>query len=205
MNNYKDIIKDFLDKMHSKEYKINQKLPSEKAIAIKYNVSRIVASRVFFELRKIGAIYTIPKKGSFVAKFFQGLVKPISFEYDIDNYKDSQMENYEPESFSEYEIKGKFKTFKRTYFKDKKEIIVSENWINSDLIIFPEKNLVDMVTQQAEVVSSISITKFEINSKTKKEDLITYKILYFDKGIALVSRILVDKNKFKIIKQEFTI
>ena len=66
------------------------KLPSEKAISIKYEVSRIVSTKVLSELRKIGAIYSIPKKGNFVAQYFSSLLKPLSYEYNIDSLKTTQ-------------------------------------------------------------------------------------------------------------------
>lgn len=70
----------------------NNAVPSEKALTIKYNVSRITAKRALNELAKEGLIYRIQGRGSFVKEHGNLtnrqllLVLPFSGNKDLGNY-----------------------------------------------------------------------------------------------------------------------
>lgn len=206
MYSYKDIVREFLDDMASGKYDIDEKMPSEQAVSIKYGVSRIVASRVFSELRKIGAIYSISKKGNFVARFFEGLIKPITYSYKADVIEETPMEDYRTSFFDEYKTNADFKTFSRKHKRDGKIIIESDNWLNVDIIHDAKLSLFDNINSQVHITSAISVLFFEKWRPNDKVDcLITYKIFYFDGGIAAVMRYKIDPKEFKMVKQEFAL
>jgi DNA-binding transcriptional regulator YhcF (GntR family) len=127
MKNYKEIVKEILNKVYNNELKPNDKLLSENALSIKYGVSRIVASRVFSELKKIGAVYSLPKKGNFIAEYFNGLLESVSDEYKIDKVLYIKMDYYDPAFFKEKNIYGNFEVFKKEYYKNDELIVKSEN------------------------------------------------------------------------------
>ena len=202
--NYTLVINDILKDISSGKYRVNDKLPSEKAITIKYDVSRIVASRVFLELKKIGAIYSIPKKGNYVAMFFEGLLKPMHFSYGTNNNKDGLMEDYRPDMFDRLKIKDEFNTFTRNYYKDNETIVKSQNWIDKDIVILESKSIIESIKEKYTIVSSITLSKFELflpDDKTKK--LVTYRVIYTTSKAVHISRFTVDEEHFEIIKQEF--
>lgn len=206
MYSYKDIIKELLDDIAQGKYDVNEKMPSEQAISIKYGVSRIVSSRVFSELRKIGAIYSISKKGNFIARFFEGLIKPISYSYNANIIEEFPMEDYRTSFFEEYNVLGDFNTFSRKHRRASKLIIESDNWVHKTVKHNPKLSVFDNISPQITITSAISVLFFEKWRKTDKNDsLITYKILYFDDGIAAIIRYKVDPTEFKMVKQEFAL
>lgn len=62
-------VKDSLIKrIGSKEFKENEKIPSEEALAQEYNVSRITVRHALIELINEGYLFRVPGKGTFVSK-----------------------------------------------------------------------------------------------------------------------------------------
>ena len=206
MKSYKEITQDILADIASKKLKVDDKLPSEQGISIKYGVSRIVASRVFSLLRKIGAIYTIPKKGNYVARYFQGLIKPIGFEYDIDKMIDMPMDHYIPDFFAKNGWDGNFKVVKRFFNRNDKTIIKSENWIDKNIAISSDIPIIDSVLSYSNVVSSVLFLRFEkFDENDDEKSLVTYRVVYSSTGISLISRYTINEEDFLFIKQEFII
>ena len=208
MLKYNEIARKIIEDIYKGEYKVNDKLPSEKSISIRFGVSRIVASKVFSELRKIGAIYSVPKKGYFVAKYFEGLIKPLSFEYQIDKISDDvhpidQNKMFEKE---EWIIDDSFLTLERKYFRNNELIINSEIWLKKEEWYKKEESITDILLDEIVITSSVTITKFEkFKNEDEKESLVSYRVYFFDEGIACIYRYVVDPKHFKLIKQEFNI
>ena len=69
----------------SKRYNTNQRLPSERELALRFKVSRMTARQALLELAREGAIYTRTGKGTFVAepKIDQQLRALTGFSQDV--------------------------------------------------------------------------------------------------------------------------
>lgn len=89
---YTEIYKQLKKAILRREFAPNQLVPSEKALTIKYGVSRITAKRALNELKNDGLIYRIQGKGSFVKNHGTLksrqilLVLPFSSNSDLGNY-----------------------------------------------------------------------------------------------------------------------
>lgn len=65
---YKEIYLDLLKNMRDGVYNVGDQLPTEKALSLTYNVSRITSKRALQELEKDGFVVRISGKGTFVSK-----------------------------------------------------------------------------------------------------------------------------------------
>ncbi|WP_297817168.1 substrate-binding domain-containing protein [uncultured Lactobacillus sp.] len=89
---YVEIYEDLKTQILRRVIAPNDAVPSEKALTIKYNVSRITAKRALNELAKEGLIYRIQGRGSFVKEHGNLtnkqllLVLPFSGNQDLGNY-----------------------------------------------------------------------------------------------------------------------
>ena len=89
---YLEIYEDLKKQILRRVIAPNDAVPSEKALTIKYNVSRITAKRALNELAKEGLIYRIQGRGSFVKEHGNLtnrqllLVLPFSGNQDLGNY-----------------------------------------------------------------------------------------------------------------------
>ena len=81
---YYKIKEDLQKQIDSGEYEVNQPIPSENELIVKYGVSRTTVRKAIDVLTKEGYLYTIQGKGTYVkSKFTQGLVKLTSCTEDI--------------------------------------------------------------------------------------------------------------------------
>ena len=202
----KDITREIVSKIYKKELLPNDKLPSEMQISIKYNVSRIVATKAYNSLKQIGAIYSIPKKGFFVAEHFSGIISSINDEYNIDELKD--IKEYIALEHDGYinSISEKFLSFKREHFRDRQLVIVSHNWLNEDIQKYQNEDIVRKMIWDNKLISAVNILKFEhFNAFGQDVNLVNTKIFYSQKNIAYIQKNVVSPKFFSLIKKEWAI
>ncbi len=74
-----------IEKIENREFKENEKLPTEKELCKKYNISRATVRQALKELENKDYIYKIQGKGTFVSpkKFQQDLLKFYSFTEEM--------------------------------------------------------------------------------------------------------------------------
>ncbi|WP_334687340.1 GntR family transcriptional regulator [Mycoplasmopsis felis] len=81
----KQTVVDYLiDLIVSKKIPVNKIMPSEHYVMEKMDCSRSIVVSAYQKLESIGAIYSISKRGHFVAENFHNLIKPIPFMLDVD-------------------------------------------------------------------------------------------------------------------------
>lgn len=208
MISYKTIIKDILDDLMRGKYQVDDKLPSENQLAIKYNVSRAMINRVFSELEKIGAIYSRPKKGFFAAKYFNGLIKSFSFEYLTDKITVKEEEPFITDFLNEEfnHPANKLSFVSKEYHRGDKLIIRAHIWATKYLAEKMGKiDETNAVMDMYEVESAMIIQKFEKFSKgDKNTSLVNYKIFYTANEIPMIIKYTVAEDEFKMTKKEHT-
>ncbi|MDY6894739.1 MAG: GntR family transcriptional regulator [Thermotogota bacterium] len=86
----KEIIEDILNQIENTKIKIGEKLPSERDLSKKYNVSRIVIREVISYLKAINVVESVQGSGNYVKRYYKnsfGLSFP---DYDVDDLMESR-------------------------------------------------------------------------------------------------------------------
>ncbi|NQZ66049.1 MAG: GntR family transcriptional regulator [Mycoplasmatales bacterium] len=201
--NSKIISKIILQSIISGKLRSNEKLPSEKQLSIKHDVSRIVATNVYKNLKKIGAIYSIPKKGFFVAENLTGIVISVNNFYKIDKLIDSEPDI---DLVLENDLYN-FKYFKREHYSKGILKIVSYNWINTNSFEYKKnKDFIDDGILNEKITKSTHKLKFEkIFAFNHEENLVDTTFYYFNQNIIYIEKTIVDKKYFSLSKNDWNI
>lgn len=82
---YLQLMEDLIKKVEAEEYRVHEKLPSERELCDVYDMSRITVRQALQELEREGYIYKLHGKGTFVAPktYNQNLVKLYSFTEEM--------------------------------------------------------------------------------------------------------------------------
>ena len=203
----KALAQKIINKIEQGHYVKNEKLPSENQFVIKYGVSRTLVSRAFEILKQTGAIYSIPKKGYFVAEFFSGLVQSVAFFVKASHWEDQKVSIKIPEFIKAKTKLANVKTIsclKRTYFKDRQKIAIAYNWYDFQKFnITSQKPIIDTLLDQGILKSSISNYVFENeNEFTNSLNIINYQINYSYDAVVHAAKIIVKPPYFYLVKQE---
>lgn len=203
----KQLARNIVLEIFSGKLKPNQKLASEQQITIKYEVSKIVAIKAFDILKKIGAIYSLPKKGFFVAEYFANIIRSIDEEYKTSSFEDTIKFLGTPPLNKNTDLTFKYKTFTRKHIRNKKLIMHSWNWLNEDVISYEEnKDLVSKLVWSDKLISAVSILRFEkIEVFDQKVNLVLTKIYYGQNVIAFVQKVVIEPKIFYFLKNEWSI
>lgn len=204
----KDIVKMIVEKIRANELKENDRLPSEQQLSIKYGVSRIVATRVYQELVKLGAIYSVQRQGYFVARYFSGVAISLIEEYNITKFND----NFATIKMNKFMIKEHWTidnaiTFTRDYYRNKKRIIISQHWIDPRIKFQSNQTHLNSDLENLKIVSSTTILRFEnFTSFNHSPSLVCYGVSYDKENkIVWVVRYIVNPNYFHFVRKQFNI
>lgn len=203
----KDIVNEIIGKICAKEFKENDRLPSEQQLSIRYKVSRIVATSVYKELIKLGAIYSIQRQGYFVARYFSGVALSLCEEYNITEVKDKVQNIAFTKFMKDEHWNNNYFSFKRKHYIDNKLIIESDNWIDPNIKYKINETDLNSNFGFIKIVSTITILRFEkALAFGHKYNLISYRISYNQNNqIAWIARYIVDPEFFKMIRQQFNL
>ncbi|WP_240452368.1 GntR family transcriptional regulator [Virgibacillus sp. YIM 98842] len=82
---YLQLMDDLIKKMDTEEYRVDEKLPSERELCEIYDLSRITVRQALQELEREGYIYKLHGKGTFVSpkSYNQNLIKLYSFTEEM--------------------------------------------------------------------------------------------------------------------------
>lgn len=87
----REIIEDILKEIEQSKIKIGDKLPSERTLAEKYNVSRIVIREVISYLKAIGVVESIQGSGNYVKDYPKQEYFDLNYlDYDVDDLLESR-------------------------------------------------------------------------------------------------------------------
>lgn len=205
------IVDEYVAKICANELKADDRLLSEHQLSIKYGVSRIVATRVYQKLKKLGAVYSIQRQGYFVAPYFSGVTTSPMDEYrQISRFEDKIMlipftPFMEKEKWSDNYISFERKYFKKDANNHEKLMIFSQNWINPHVDF--QVNVTEITSDlgPVKIVSTITILHFEeFAAFNNKYNLVSYRVSYEQDShkIVWISRSIVNPKDFKFIRQQ---
>ena len=87
----REIIEDILSEIEQSNIKIGDKLPSERSLAEKYNVSRIVIREVISYLKAIGVVESVQGSGNYVKDYPKQEYFDLNYlDYDVDDLLESR-------------------------------------------------------------------------------------------------------------------
>lgn len=129
-------------KIQSNQWKEDEKIPSERAFMIKFNISKNVVHRTLSLLQKANIIYSIPSMGNFVSKKFNGIFNSKTKYFGNVNVKKSKSEAKLSQRdikninsiYSKFNLNSKELTCFENIYKNKKDI-------KSISLFFLEKNI----------------------------------------------------------------
>ncbi|UWV93425.1 GntR family transcriptional regulator [Mycoplasmopsis cynos] len=210
-----NIILYLMDLIKSKKIPVNKIMPSENALMQRFNCSRSVVVVAYQRLSSLGAVYTISKRGHFVAENFHNLIKPVSLILKVE-----KQEGYEeidfiwPEWFEKKNIiftEGARK-FKKTYYKNDELIAYSDIWISTkniakDEIIDASKPLIDVLDEKETITNIVYEVQYEnfFNYFGFEKMMVLTLFDYDEDSICIAGKYYIKPEHFKLFYQEFSL
>ncbi|UVD81905.1 GntR family transcriptional regulator [Mycoplasma iguanae] len=199
--------------MDNKKVDIDQQLPSEHFLMEKFYCSRLTVVQVYNKLKSLGAVYTKPKKGYFVARNYHNLIKPISGSIKYNKTNILNKSNYENTWFKDYEIKFDygFNAFTKQYFNDLEMIMEADYFIskkyNQSTNIEFEQNIIEYLVGKILVLNNVVYhLQYEDNNLWEyKKIVVIYMYGYDEEGIIIAAKYKIKPEHFKFSKQEFSL
>ncbi|UUM19916.1 MULTISPECIES: GntR family transcriptional regulator [unclassified Mycoplasma] len=208
-----EIIDYLLELIKSKKIPVNKVMPSEHALMNRFECSRGVVVSAYNKLAALGAVYSINKRGHFVAENFHNLIKPLSYMLKCDQQIGVEITS-KAESPKWFETKNiiflnGYRVFEKEYFKDGIKIAEGITYVSSDLFkIVPEINLnesiTDILLNNKMLNNIIYFLEYQNVNKFGFEKLVAINFYGYDtESISIAGTLYVHPDHFQFFHQEF--
>ncbi|VEU58662.1 winged helix-turn-helix domain-containing protein [Mycoplasmopsis gallinacea] len=214
--NKTDIVAGYLiDLIQSGKVPVNKIMPSEHQLMYRFGCSRSVVIAAYSKLQTLGAVYSISKRGYFVAENFHNLVKPLSYLIGSDKCKGKEV--VEGKKLPEWIFDKRiifvedFREFDKKYFKNNNLIGVSKYYISTknlkeNEVIDLENSLIDLLIDRNAISNIIYDLKYEDDPYFGfKKIVVVYFFGYDDDSISLSGKFWIHPDHFKFNHQEFSL
>ncbi|WP_322958286.1 GntR family transcriptional regulator [Mycoplasmopsis felis] len=209
-----NMVVDYLiDLIVSKKVPVNKIMPSEHYVMEKMDCSRSIVVSAYQKLESIGAIYSISKRGHFVAENFHNLIKPIPFMLDVDRIFGNEVPSIKPNWFQEKNIifVNGFRTFEKQLEKKGQIIGEAEIYISLKVVDLYEplnlnKPLVASLNDRKALKNIVYELKYEKCSKLNDELLVVITFWGYDNdSVSIAGKYYIKPEFFKFYHQEFSL
>ncbi|UUD36065.1 winged helix-turn-helix domain-containing protein [Mycoplasmopsis citelli] len=208
-----EIIDYLLELIKSKKIPVNKVMPSEHALMNRFECSRGVVVSAYNKLAALGAVYSINKRGHFVAENFHNLIKPLSYMLKCDQQKGIEVTNsvQAPKWFETKNIifVNGYRAFAKDYFKENQLIAEGITYVSNDLFkVVPEVNLKESLTDilvNAKMLNNIIyFLEYQDVKKFGYEKLVVINFYGYDtESISIAGTLYVHPDHFQFFHQEF--
>ncbi|WP_245594771.1 winged helix-turn-helix domain-containing protein [Mycoplasma elephantis] len=208
------IIDYLIDLIKTQKVPTNKILPSEHALMIRFNCSRSIVIKAYQKLETLGAIYSISKRGHFVAENFHNLIKPISYLIGATSQEGVEIKDKNlPQWMNEKRILFVYghRSFDKTYFKDneiiaKSNIYLSCKKVDKNEIIDFNKSLTDLLTERDGLNNMVySLSYEEVDCLFDQKNIVVVTFFgYDDDSICIAGKYYINPKYFKFYHQEFS-
>ncbi|WP_027122153.1 GntR family transcriptional regulator [[Mycoplasma] imitans] len=214
------IIEYLFDLIDSGKVPVNKIMPSEHQLMKKFSCSRNIVITAYQKLSALGAVYSIHKRGRFVAENFHNLIKPLTVLLNVQKIEGEEVlikdKNKELE-LPEWAVKKRiifvdgFRYFKKRYYIDDKlmgesDIYVSLKNISEFETIDPSVPAVDLLTQRKALTNVVYELEFDDVSKFGVKPALAVKFFGYDNdSICVAGRHYIHPKYFKFHHQEFSL
>ncbi|QDY88125.1 winged helix-turn-helix domain-containing protein [Mycoplasma anserisalpingitidis] len=209
------IINYLMELIQSKKIPTNKIMPSEHALMMRFNCSRSVVVAAYQKLEALGAIYSISKRGHFVAENFHNLIKPVSYLIGCDKQTVKlRTRNFElPEWIINNQIifVNGVEKFQKEYFKKGElvaegEIYISGRYVNPETEIQENKSLIDYLNNSDGLTNIVYRLNYEKVNKFNHEFLVVVSFYGYDEdSISIAGKYYIKPEYFTFYHQEFSL
>lgn len=209
------IINYLMKLIQSKKIPTNKIMPSEHALMMRFNCSRSVVVAAYQKLEALGAIYSISKRGHFVAENFHNLIKPVSYLIGCDKQTVKlRTRNFElPEWIINNQIifVNGVEKFEKEYFIKGElvaegEIYLSGKYVNESSEIQENKSLIDYLNNSDGLTNIVYRLNYEKVNKFNHEFLVVVSFYGYDEdSISIAGKYYIKPEHFTFYHQEFSL
>nr|WP_084477549.1 winged helix-turn-helix domain-containing protein [Mycoplasma leonicaptivi] len=213
LNKTENVILYLIDLIATRKVPVNKIMPSEHALMARFNCSRSVVVAAYQRLSALGAIYSISKRGHFVAENFHNLIKPISLLIGADVQWGEEVPNTEPEWFETKNIifvHGS-RSFVKKYEKNGSVIAEADIWvslkhIDQDEPIDTTKPLIDILDNKERLTNVVYELKWEKVNRLDHEYMMVITLFGYDlDSICIAAKYYIKPEHFTFWHQEFSL
>ncbi|QZE12626.1 GntR family transcriptional regulator [Mycoplasma sp. Ms02] len=214
-NKTQQIIIYLMELIKSRKIPTNKIMPSEHALMQRFNCSRSVVISAYNKLEALGAIYSIKKRGHFVAENFHNLIKPISFLLKTEQQRGTQeranMDKL-PVWIKERNLifPVEAQKFNKEYYKNGELAMISEQYISSEAIgddkVDPNSSLVDYLTKKGALLNIVyEMVYEEVDLFGLKQMVVIYTYGYDEESVSIAGKYYINPKYFKFFHHEFSL
>ncbi len=204
-----------MDLIKSGKVPTNKIMPSEHQLMHKFDCSRNIVVAAYQKLTSLGAVYSISKRGHFVAENFHNLIKPLSFLFKSNHETGSEILNVNelPQWMIDKHIifLDGFRVFEKKYFDEENQIadgmvyISTKHIYENDEIDF-EKPIIDFLIKKNAVLNIVYHLIFEPIEKYGSNPSLAVRFFGYDnESISIAGKFYIDPNYFEFYHQEFSL
>ncbi|MEE3928288.1 winged helix-turn-helix domain-containing protein [Mycoplasmopsis ciconiae] len=208
------IVEYLIELIISKKVPTNKIMPSEHALMMRFNCSRSVVVSAYNKLEALGAVYTISKRGHFVAENFHNLIKPISFLIGADTEEtilksESDLEEWNDDNHIIF-LDGYYGFDKKFFIKKKMVgdgvVYVSKKHLPDPKMMEGNKALINFLIDKKVISNIVYQLCYEKVKKYGRSELVAIKMFgYDDDSICIAGKFYIDPDHFKFFHQEFSL
>ncbi|MGZ9762185.1 GntR family transcriptional regulator [Mycoplasma sp. 394] len=208
-----NLIKYLIDLISTKKIPINMIMPSEHQLMNRFNCSRSVVVSAYQKLFSIGAIYSISKRGHFVAENFHNLIKPISYLIGVDRILGSETKETLPNWFKDKNIiftEG-HRSFKMNYQKAGEIIAEGDIYVSTKNIdefepIDTRTPIINILIDRHSLKNIVYELKYEKVNKFGVDNMVVIAFWGYDSdSICIAGKYYIKPEHFKFYHQEFSL
>ncbi|WBP84082.1 GntR family transcriptional regulator [Mycoplasmopsis edwardii] len=209
------IILYLIDLIKSKKVPVNKIMPSEHALMERFNCSRSVVVSAYQKLSALGAVYSISKRGHFVAENFHNLIKPVSFLLNVDKQWGEEIHDFiEPEWFGERNIifVDGTRMFRKFFYKKGEVIAEADIWVSTKNLdkyepIDLSVPLIDVLSEREPIKNIVYDIHYEKEAnRLGHENMMVLMIFGYDEdSICIAAKYYIKPEHFKFYHQEFSL
>ncbi|QGZ97222.1 GntR family transcriptional regulator [Mycoplasma sp. NEAQ87857] len=215
-NKSTQIVEYLIELIQSGKVPINKIMPSEHQLMYKFECSRNIVVSAYKKLETLGAVYSIPKRGHFVAENFHNLIKPMQLLINADECYGDEIFGVDklPDWATEKHIifvQG-FRKFVKQYYKDNVLIAESDIFISLKNIdefepINLRKSITDLLINRNALTNVVYEVSFEEGTeKFGLNPALTVILFGYDlDSISIAAKYYVNPKYFKFFHQEFAL
>ncbi|MGY6172366.1 winged helix-turn-helix domain-containing protein [Candidatus Mycoplasma pogonae] len=212
INKVEEIINYLINLIESKKVKTNQILPSENFLIEKFGSSRITVISAYKKLEQLGYVYTVPKKGRFVAENLCNIIEPISAKINSENSKIQKVDLAEPDWFAKHKIifTYGYDSYIKKYFKQNTLIMHAEYFVSKKYSlpeVAAETNIIEFFLKRKVLKNTVYHLQYEKTNfwPEYQKLVVVYLYGYDDEGICIAGRYWIHPDDFYFTHQEFSL
>ncbi|VEU71086.1 winged helix-turn-helix domain-containing protein [Mycoplasmopsis glycophila] len=214
-NKTTQIIEYLMDLIRTRRIPVNKIMPSEHQLMHKFDCSRNIVVAAYQKLEFLGAVYSIQKRGHFVAENFHNLIKPISFLFAADKQTGVEVQGDVPlpqwaEDKNIIFVNG-FRVFDKKFYKENEliaeaRIFMSLKNIDQFEPIDCTKPLIDVLLEKEDLTNIVYELEFDNVEKFGQNPSLGIRFFGYDAdSISIAGVFYVDPKHFKFFHQEFSL